>query len=83
MALEIKLPCDVGGKVYRKMQIGRRDVVVEFTVNSFHLNEDGWFMWYSKGNSRATRQARLWEVGRTIFLTPEEAAKGGVCDGGE
>ena len=83
MAIEVKLPCDVGDKVYRKMRICGRDVVVEFIVKSIHRTESGWFVWYSKGSARNTRQARLCEVGRTIFLTPEEAMKGGVCDGCE
>jgi hypothetical protein len=80
MALEIKLPCTVGDKVYRKMRFAGRDQVIEFTVKSIHLTESGWFVWYSKDRARSTRQARMSEVGRTIFLTPEEAWKGGVCE---
>ena len=83
MALEIKLPCAVGDKVYRKMRLVGRDQVIEFIVKSIHLTESGWFVWYSKGSTRTTRQARLSEVGRTIFLTREEAWESGDCDGCE
>ena len=79
----VNLPCAVGDKVYRKMRLGGRDIVVEFEVKSYHWTESGWMMWYSKGRARYTRQARLFEFGRTIFLTPEEAMEGGVCDGSE
>ena len=63
----ILLPCKVGDKVYR---LSKYLGVVQFVITSFYMYQSEMFFTDDSGNI-----IYLPDIGKTVFLTPEEAEK--------
>lgn len=72
--LLVRLPCKIGTKLYHI----NGKFILEFTVYSFNVDENGaWLIhveYYSKETQRTfSRCFESDEIGKTVFLTQEEA----------
>lgn len=69
----LKLPCAVGDTVYEIIKT--REAISEFTVIGFSVSEHGIFVKWKliNGIYRNLSGFNDDEIGKTVFLTPEEA----------
>lgn len=78
--LDTVLPCNVGDKLYKPMQAGRRKVIVEYVVISIQSTiKDKWVVWYQNIGSTIRHQCNLSEIGKSIYLTRKEAEQALTC----
>lgn len=67
----VELPCKVGDKIY----VPTRNFVSEYEISYFHIGKQG--MWFNSdvidGISTRLRNGDFDDIGKTVFLTREEA----------
>ena len=75
-------PCNVGDKLYKLMQAGGRKVVATYEVIAIQSSRKGeWVVMYKGKGSVIGHQSNITEIGKTLFLSQEEAKQ--ALKGGE
>lgn len=69
-------PCKVGDKVFKPWKAGGRDVIAEFVVVAIISGiRDDWCIKYKKIGGTICYQMCFADIGKTVFLTREDAEK--------